>query len=96
LEQTIIAVRYSAVSVTAIADAVDGDGVLILIEEHTVIAGAEAEQAFELAAERFHIAFAGLSIAMQRDQDAQGCFALDGADLCRHVGLETDSFHSLL
>ena len=42
----------------------DGDSILRLIEEHAVIADAKPQQSFELAMQRFDVAFTGLGITV--------------------------------
>src|SRR5450432_3795110 len=54
----------SAVGVAAITDLMDGDGVIRLFEDRAVVADAQPEQPFELAAERLHLADAGGDVAM--------------------------------
>ena len=86
----------SAVSVLAIEDVVDGDGVLSLIEQHTVIADTEAQQSLEFSAKRLDTAYTGLGVAVEGGQNLQSGLPLDRADLGGYARLEADSFHSLL
>jgi hypothetical protein len=51
--------RQLAIGLAAIPDAVDGDSVLRLFEDHAVVADPETEQPFQLSAERFDSAVAG-------------------------------------
>jgi len=71
-----------------------GDGVFGLIEQHAMVAGAQAQQSFELAGERFHPAFAGLGVAVQRTQYRHGGALLNRTNLGRNAGCKPDSFHS--
>ncbi len=54
----------SLISVFAVPNAVDGDGIFCFFEEDAVIANAEVEQALEQSAERPHMAGAGFGIAV--------------------------------
>jgi hypothetical protein len=83
----------SPVGVSAIADAVDGDAVLGFVEEDAVIADAEAEQAFKLAAEGFDLTFACFCVAVESGQNLHSRGLVDGADLRGHVGLEANFLH---
>ena len=62
--------RGSAVRVAAVADAVDGDGVIGFVEEHAVVADAKAEQPLELVAQRLDVSLAGLGVVMEGLQNA--------------------------
>jgi len=80
----------SAVSVAAVADAVNGDRIPGLIEENAVVADAQAEQSFEFATERLHATGAGTGVAMNRFEDVECSLPLDGADLRLHIRVETN------
>ena len=69
-----------------------GDGVFGLIEQHAMAAGAQAQQSFELAGERFHPAFAGIGVAVQRTQYRHGGALLNRTNLGRNAGCKPDFF----
>ena len=75
------------VGVSAIADAVDGDGVAGLVKQDAVIADAEAEQPLKLAAKRLNSALAGFGVAVESAQDVQGSLMVDCADFFPDVRL---------
>ena len=83
----------SAVRIAAGTDAMHGDGVLGLIEQHAVVADAKPMQSLELTAEWFDVAFAGLGVTMQRLKDMQSGSALNRADLRPNVGTKADRLH---
>lgn len=58
----------------------DGDCVFGLVEEDAVVADAEAEQAFELTAERLDATGTGFGVAMNTFEDVECGPLLDGAD----------------
>jgi hypothetical protein len=68
-----------------------GNGVIAFVEQHTVASYTKPEQSFELAAERFDVAFAGLGVAVQGPKDLQGATLLNPPDLGWHVRAKTDS-----
>jgi len=67
-----------AVSLFAIADAVDNDGVFSLIEEDAVIGNTQSEQTFKFAVQGLDAAFPG------------SCVAVDGSNLALYVGPEAN------
>jgi hypothetical protein len=81
------------VGVFAVANAVDGNCVFSFFEDDAVIAHAEAEESFELAAEGFHMASTGFGVAVNGLQDSDGGTLIDGANLSRHVRLKADFLH---
>src|SRR5258708_36135133 len=84
--------RPSAVGLAAMEDGVDAESVGMLFgEAHAVVADAQAQFA-GLSLEFLHIAFAGLSEAVQRGEDANSGLAIDKAN----VGLSGDSKAILL
>ena len=84
---------FLPVSLSAIADAVDGDGILGLLEEHAVVADAKPEQPFELPAQRLDPAGPGCRIAVDGRQDVQSNALPDGTDFFRNVRLKANSLH---
>ena len=85
--------RRSAVCVAAITDAMDGDDIFRLIEDHAVVADAETEQPFELAAERLNPAGACSSVTMNRFQHMQSGVLLNGADFFRNLRVKPNLLH---
>lgn len=57
--------------------------------------GSVASHRREIAGEGFHVAFAKLGVAVQRDQDAHGRITINGADLGRHVGSKHSSIREI-
>jgi hypothetical protein len=84
----------SAVGFSAIADAVDRDGVVGFVEEHAVIADAKAEQSFEVAAEGLDAARAGFGVAVDGFENVESGLLADGADFVRNVGLKADFLYA--
>jgi hypothetical protein len=87
--------RSSAVSVAAVADAVDGDGVGGFVEEDAVIAGAEPEESFELALQWLDAALAGLGIPVNGFQNVKRGLLFDRSNLALHVGTEANLLHAV-
>ena len=83
----------SAVGVAPIADAVDGDGVVRLIEEYAVVADAQPQQPFKLSAERLDSTGAGCGVTMDGRQNIQGGTLLDSTNLLRNTRVEADFLH---
>lgn len=82
----------SAVGFAAMKDSVNAESVRILFgEADAVVADAQAQFA-GLSLELLHIAFAGLSKAVQRGEDAHGSLAVDAA----HVSLSGDGKDNFL
>jgi hypothetical protein len=83
---------HSLISVFTVADTVYGERGFGFFEDDAVVANAKAEQAFQLAAERFHMANSGFGVAMNGLQDSNGGTLIDGADLSRHARLKAVFF----
>ena len=71
----------------------DRDRVGSLVEKDAVIAGAQAQEAIELAAQGFYVAGAGLGVAVDRLQNVQSVALVDGADLAARDRVEVDGLH---
>ena len=83
----------SAVGVAAITDLMDGDGVIRLFEDRAVVADAQPEQPFELAAERLHLADAGGDVAMNGCQNVEGGMLLNRANFSPNIRVEANFLH---
>ncbi len=85
-----------AISLAAVGNPVDGDGVGGLLEKDAVVADAEAEEALELAGQGPDAARAGLGIAVNGFEDGHRDVLRDGADLGRDLRLEVNLLHGFL
>ena len=66
------------------------------IEEHTVVAYTEPEEAFVLSREPLNASVSGFGVTVQRFENAKGGLLRDGSEFRRHVRLEPDSLHAVL
>lgn len=68
----------------------DGDSVLGFIEENTMVADAQAKQAFKLALQWLNATLAGLGIPVNGLKDVKRGFLFDGSNLALYVGTEAN------
>ena len=85
----------SAVSVAAVGNSVDLDGDSGFFEEDSVVANAEAKEAFELAGQRLDAARSGFGVTVNGFENRHGDVLRDGSDLSRDLRLEVDLLHTL-
>ncbi len=83
------------VRIAAIPDAMHRDGIGCFIEEHTVVAYTEPEEAFVLSREPLNASVSGFGVTVQRFENAKGGLLRDGSEFGRRVRLEPDSLHAL-
>ena len=84
------------VDLAALADAVGGDGIGGLTKEYPIVADSQPEQPIKLTTERFDIAHPGCCVTVNGLQNLHSIALIDGANLSRHIGQESDFLHGIL